>query len=256
MAPQEQPEPLLVSPSPLEEAAPLSEFSRLAMVFSSPSAAFRDIALRPRWWVPLIVVSIFASIFALAFDARVGWEQGMRTILQNSPQGANMTPAQLNQAAGRLAQFAKFQSYAAIVTTGVGFLIIALILKFVFDVLMGADLGVKRLMAIVGYANLPVVLSTLLTLLVLNLKQPEDFSIQNPLAFNVGAYLGSEAPAWLRSLGTSLDLFSFWVMALLAIGTSSASRRISFAKALTGVLACWGFYVILKVGAVGLQGLR
>ena len=78
----------------------------------------------------------------------------------------------------------------------------------------------------------------------------------NPLAFNVGAYLPSETAAWLKTLGSSLDVFSFWIMALIAIGISATARKVSFGKALVGVMIPWGIYVLLRVGAVAMQASR
>jgi hypothetical protein len=127
--------------------------------------------------------------------------------------------------------------------------IVAVLLMFLFDTMMSAGIGLKRMMAIVAYGFLPLVVQTLLSMLVLYLKDPEEFNLQNPLMFNVGAYLSTDAPAALRSLGSSIDLFSFWIMILLAIGVSSASRKIGFGKALTAIALPWALLVCLKVGA-------
>ena len=69
---------------------------------------------------------------------------------------------------------------------------------------------------IVGYGFLPTLVSSLLALLVMYLKPPEDFNIQNPLAFNAGAFMSNDNPLWLKSLAGSFDLFSFWIMSLMA----------------------------------------
>jgi hypothetical protein len=67
--------------------------------------------------------------------------------------------------------------------------------------------------------------------------------------FNVGAYLNPDSPAALRALGTSIDLFSLWILVLLAIGVSAAGRKVSFGKAFTGIFALWALLVCLKVAA-------
>ena len=117
--------------------------------------------------------------------------------------------------------------------------IVAVLLMFLFDTLMSAGIGLKRMMAIVAYGFLPTLLQTALSMVVLFLKDPEDFNLQNPLMFNVGAYLSSDSPAALRALGSSIDLFSLWIIVLLAIGISAAGRRISFGKALGGIAIPW-----------------
>ena len=92
---------------------------------------------------------------------------------------------------------------------------------FLFDTMMSAGIGLKRMMAIVAYGFLPMVIQTALSMVVLFLKDPEEFNLQNPLMFNVGAYLSPDSPAALRALGSSIDLFSLWIIVLLAIGVPS-----------------------------------
>jgi hypothetical protein len=129
-------------------------------------------------------------------------------------------------------------------------LVISACLIFVFNTLMGAELQFPSMMGIVSYSFLPSILSGLLTLLVMNLKDPDDFDLQRPLAFNVGAFLPDGVPRWAVTLGTSIDLFSFWIMALIAIGVSSTVRKIGFGKALMGVMFPWAVIVLLRTFAL------
>src|SRR5712691_8201709 len=82
----------------VEAAAPappqMSEFSRLVGVFVSPKEAFADIVKRPRWWIPVILISIFSTTVAVAYSNRVGFDTMIRQQLQTSAQGQNMTPQQ------------------------------------------------------------------------------------------------------------------------------------------------------------------
>ena len=96
MAPQEQPE--IPEFSDVTEAPPaaLSEFSRIAMVFSSPTEAFKDIALRPRWWVPILLIGLLSAIYAFVLDSKVGFESALRPVIQ--AQAANLTPVQAQAA--------------------------------------------------------------------------------------------------------------------------------------------------------------
>lgn len=237
------------------EQPPMSEISRVVGVFSSPSAAFRDIAARPRWWIPLILLGLFGTLFSIAFDNKVGFENFVRQTVERSPQAQNMTRPQLEQAANFGGRIARFASYGSVVVMLCSALVIAAVFKFVFDVLMGAEIGFNRMMGIVSYAYLPNLIATALSFLVLNLKPAEDFDLQNPLAFNAGAFMSAESPAWLRSLGSSIDLFSIWIMILMAIGISVAGRKVSFGKAFGGVLFPWALFVVLKVGAAAIRGV-
>jgi hypothetical protein len=232
----------------------MSEIARITGVFSSPGATFRDIAARPRWWIPVILMAIMSTVFLTAFGARIGFEQPTRQALEASPRAAQMTPAQLERAAQVGGTILRVVQYGSLVIVFLSIFFPALVFKFVFDVILGADIGLQRMLGIVAYAWLPTLISGALSLLVLNLKSPEDFNINNPLAFNAGAFLSSDSSAWMKSLGASLDLFSFWIIILIAIGVSVAGRKISFGKALAGVIFPWALYVVLKVGAAALQG--
>ncbi len=86
------------------------------------------------------------------------------------------------------------------------------------------------------------------------LKDPSDFDPQQGTIFDLGFYVGSSAPKWLASLASSIDLFTIWSMLLMATGLSAASRKLSWAKGLTAVLAPYLVWVVLKVGWAAFRG--
>ena len=228
----------------------MSEAGRLFGVFFSPGKAFADIARRPRWWVPVIISAILGTVFLNAFTQRVGWESVIRPAIERLPNAQSMTPQQREQAISNAARLYQYLGYGG---SAVGTLfyvfIIAVILMFIFDTILSAGVGLKRMMAIVAYGFLPLVVQTLLSMVVLYLKEPEDFNLQNPLMFNVGAFLSTDKPAALRALGSSIDLFTIWIIILLAIGVSTAARKISFGKAMAAIVFPWALLVCLKVVA-------
>jgi hypothetical protein len=106
----------------------------------------------------------------------------------------------------------------------------------------------KQALAVVAYASLPQVVATAANVLVMFLKDPTDFDLKNPAGYDLGFYLDPHAvPAWLVSLGSSIDVFSFWVILLMATGMAAVTRK-RWTTALTGVLIPWGVFVLLKVG--------
>jgi len=233
----------------------MSEISRLANVFLSPSAAFADIARRPSWWVP-IVLGVLASVaYIAAYSNHVGWEQLIRQQLDQNTRTQNISGAQREAAMQLAERIAPITGYVgAVVGPLLTVFIIAVVLMFLFDNIMGADLGLKRMMAIVSYAQLPRLIVTALSMLVMYLKPPEDFDLRNPLVFNIGALIPRDAPQWQRSLGGSFDAFTFWIIALTAIGICAASRKMKFGKALAGVLFPWALWVILVTGYMAAMG--
>jgi Yip1 domain len=232
------------TPPPVPEKAP-NELERLTGVFFSPHKVFPDIARRPRWWIPVLILGVLSMIFVQAYSQRVGWERLIRQQLDRSSQTANLSAEQRERAITVGVGVAKVVGYAAVVGTLFSVVVIAAVLFFLINTLMGANIRFGGMMGIVSYAFLPRVLSAVLSIVVMYQKPPDDFDIRNPLAFNAGVFVASDAAQWVKSLAQQLDLFSFWVIALMAIGISSAAPKISFAKALFAVIFPWALYVAL-----------
>jgi hypothetical protein len=227
----------------------MSEAARLGGIFFSPGKAFADIARRPRWWIPLILIAILSTIYLNAFTQRVGWDSVIRPAIESNQATQSMTAQQREQLIITYEGFYKYVGYLSVVGTLFSVFIVAVILMFLFDTMMSAGVGLKRMMAIVAYGILPLVIQTALSMVVLFLKDPEEFNLRNPLMFNIGAYMSADSPAALRALGSSIDLFSLWILVLLAIGVSAAGRKVSFGKAFTGIFSLWALLVCLKVAA-------
>ena len=227
----------------------MNEAARLAGVLFSPGKAFADIARRPRWWIPLILISILSTIYLTAFTQRVGWESVLRPAIESNQATQNMSVQQREQLITTAAGLLQVRRLRLCVTMLLYVFIVAVILMFLFDTMMSAGIGLKRMMAIVAYGFLPLVIQTALSMVVLYLKDPQEFNLRNPLVFNVGAFMSPDSPAALRALGSSIDLFSLWIIVLLAIGVSAAGRKISFGKAFAGIALPWALLVCLKVAA-------
>ncbi|HWB97671.1 MAG TPA: Yip1 family protein [Bryobacteraceae bacterium] len=245
-------EPALPEPA----VSHLSEPARLAGVLTDPKTAFRDIVTGPRWWVPMILVILLALVFNVTFSRRVGWDRFMEQTFDSNPRTQNMPADQRARAVEQAVRIVSITSYAgAIVGTPVMVAVEAGVLLLIFNFFLGAHLRFKQVFGVTSYALLPMLVSTVLALVVMLLKNPDDFNLRNPLAFNVGAFLDPQSTAkWLVSLGTSLDLFSIWVVILLAIGLAAAAPRLSFSKALTGVMTPWLVLVVLKSAWAGAFG--
>lgn len=227
----------------------LSEFSRLFGVFFSPSEAFADIARRPRWWIPMILLGIAATVLVASYGQHVGWERVVRQSIEQSSRAENLSVAQREQAIAGGTKVAQVAGYLAIVGPAFTILITSAVLLFIVNNLMGAELAFPSMLGIVGYGYLPGFLKTALATLVMFLKSPDNFDLRNPLMFNVGAFLPDGSARWLVVLGTNFDLFTFWTLALMAAGISVAARRFPYTKALAAVVFPWAIYVMLAVGA-------
>src|SRR5437763_6038475 len=121
---------------------------------------------------------------------RVGWE---RVIQQRQEMAgpavqqrlAQSSPEQREQEERIQLQIVPIFSYLAAVAGPPFFwLINAALLVLIVKVLMSVPLIFKQVYSIVAWAALPVVVQTILKIVVLYLKKPEEFNVMNPLAFN------------------------------------------------------------------------
>ncbi len=238
------------APAPETPAAGMSELGRLTGVLFDPKPAFADIVARPRWVVPLILLSLLSIVYMYLFSQRVGWERYMRKVIESSPRTESLTAEQREQVIQRQVPFAQVMGYVgAVAGPAIFALAVGGVLLFVANVVLGGQLRFKQTFGITCYASVIGVISTPLAILMMHLKIPDDFDVQNPTAFNIGAYLDPETTSkWVVSVASSVDLFTFWEMALLATGLSVAVRKLSFGRAFCWVAAPWAVYVVLKAG--------
>lgn len=234
----------------------MSEVGRILGIFTSPKTAFADIVERPRWYIPVIILTVLAVAYITAYSRHVGFERLIQQSMQQNSRVQNMPPEQRERAVEMGTKFGAISAYAgSVVGVTISTVVVAAVLMLTANGLMGAQLRFVQMLGITAYAFLTGIVTTTLSLIVMFLKPPEDFDIRNPLAFNPGAFLNPEStPKWLVALATSFDLLSFWTMALLALGITVAARKLSFGKALAAVLLPWIVFVLLKTGWIGLFG--
>jgi len=244
-------------PPPESTPAPMSEFSRIAGVFFEPAKTFEDVAARPRWLVPLLLVIFMTVVYMVTFSQRIGWERMMRQRFESTSAGAQLTEEQKEQRVAMAARFAPIGGFAgALVGLPVTYLLESAILLGIVAGMLSAPVKFKQVFAVVCYSGLLALISVPLSIAVMFLKNPDDFNMQNPLMFNPGAFLDPlSGSKFMYSLASSLDLFSFWAIFLVATGLKAAGgRRLSFGGALMAVIAPWAIYVLGKSALAGVFG--
>jgi hypothetical protein len=167
----------------------MSEVSRVMGVFFEPKKTFADIALRPSWVLPLILLILTGLGGTLAISQRIGWERVMRQSNENNSRLQQMSREQQEQALSLQMKFAQVIGYAApVVGPPIYCAIVAAVLLGI-TALMSAGLRFKQVFAVVVFSGMPRMISQILIIVVVFLKNPDDFNVRNPLAFNVGAFM-------------------------------------------------------------------
>jgi hypothetical protein len=249
-----------MSPENLPEEEPqpqqMSEVSRLTGVFFEPKKAFADIAERPRWIVPLVLTLLASLVFVTAISTRIGWDRVVRQQLEQRM--ATMSQDQraaVEKTMDLQVKIASISGYAApIIVVPLSYIIMAGVLLGIASGIMSAGIRFKQMFAIVCYSTLPGLISTALSIVVVFLKNPDEFNVQNPLGFNPGAYMDPlTTNKFVHSLATSLDLFVIWIVLLLALGIKAAAgKKLSFAGALCAVAIPW---VVVVFGKAAVSGM-
>ena len=233
----------------------LGEAARLTGVFFEPSKTFEDIAARPGFWAPLILIIIVSVVYLFLFSQHVGWERMMRQQFEQSSRAQQLSPEQREQMIQTQMRFAPVFAYVG-VTLGVaiGYLIWAGLLLGIVKGIMSAPVSFKQAFASVCYGSLPGVLFAIRGIAVMFLKSPEDFNLRNPLVFNPGAFMDPNSGSkFVYSIASSLDLFTFWTLILIGLGLKAAGgKRFSTGSAMTAVFLPWVIWTLCKAGLSGL----
>jgi hypothetical protein len=124
--------------------------------------------------------------------------------------------------------------------------------------LVGASLSYKKSLAVSFWGmGPPSIIVTILGIIFMYVKEPATLEIipANNVASNLGLLVSSRDNPVLHSILSSIDVFSFWTIFLLAVGYAAISeRRLTTKKAATGLLVLWGIYVLGKAGYHAILG--
>ncbi len=247
--------PEIVPPGDSQSAG-MSEISRLIGVFFEPKKAFADIGARPRWIVPLLLSMLAAFGVATQYTQKGVLRIAAQQQMAASPQFQQLPPDQRAQAEERGMKFGQIFAYCIPIVIPVMYLIMALVLWGLASGILSAPIRFGQVFAVVTYAQLPNVIMSILIVIVLQLKNVADFNVQNPLMFNPGAFMDMQTtPKFVYSLASSLDLFTIWILLLVATGLKAAAgKKLSFGGALFAVMLPWAVIILGKAALAGLTG--
>ncbi|MBI3670064.1 MAG: YIP1 family protein [Acidobacteria bacterium] len=242
---------MATTPAPAPEAqAPINHISRIFGVLFSPRATFEEIARRPSWIAPIVVLAILGSGVSFFLNQRVDWGSYIRQKAEQNPRFAQLTEEQKQNALGVQVKLAPVLTYVfGAVGAAIAALFFALVFWGAFNLFAGSGLRFSNSFGIAAHSLVPSGIGSLLGIVIMAAKKSGEIDPEHLVASNVGALLGNDAPRWLAALGSSLDIFWIWIFSLLAIGFSAANpKKASLGKALGIVFGLWAVWVLAKVG--------
>lgn len=237
-----------VTPPPVPARRP-NPFARIGGLLSNPGSTMADVADRPDWLVPfllILVLSVGANFFAAP---RLDIETGLRA--QLSERG--MSDQQIDEAVDRVAAFQKFGTPITAVTVII--LLIALAaLYMLLTRIMGGQGTYKQFFAVTNYAWLPqLVKGILVTLLLVRAGTLEPEQMGTLLKSNLGFLADPKEQGALFAVLSSIDLFNFAALALMIFGYGRASK-LGTQKTAVIVIVSYLVWVGARVGMAALRG--
>ena len=239
---------------PAEASSHLTQWQRLANIFSAPSKTFEDIHRGNRsWWMPLVILSLFAYMLFAAITLKVGWAQVAQNTVHQNPKNEEQleqAPPERRETTLRFMQYSMQGSFAAtpvfvLAALALGSLGLWGTINFGF----GGRATFGAVFAVWMYAALPGIIKSLLGAIVLFAgAAPESFNLANFAPTSLGAFLSptDTAPALYR-LATSLDITTIWTLVLLGMGTAIVAG----VKRSSGYIAVFGWWAIFVLFGVG-----
>ena len=237
----------------------LSEGARLINTFVAPSKTFTDLRRNASWWVPWLLMSVFAICFLQTVGAKLDWEQVAHNDMQASgklEKFEQAPPEQQKKIMGFTVTSYKVASWAAPVTVLLAGLIVAAVLMGLFNFGAGAEVTFKQSMAVVFYAWMPSILSSVLGIVSVLVGASSDsfregFTLKNPVATNPAYFMDPTKNRCLYGMASAADVFVIWIIILAGIGYSSVSKL----KKGTAIGMIAAAYIVYKLIASGISAM-
>lgn len=235
-----------------QEGIPSKSFlSRIAGVFVEPGITFEDIAKRPDFVAPLILLILVAISVVETMLTKVGMENVVMRALTQSGQAAKMSTAQLAQAVHRSAAIAGvFAQISAVLGVPIFMLVVAGFGMVVLRGFFGSEAKFKQVFSATCYAYMPSIVGGVMAVAVMLFGDPANFNPQSPAPTNLGFFLNPLTTSHaVLSLASSLDVIILWFLILLAMGLSRVTQKKVKTSSLFMIFAgAWILLVIVKVG--------
>jgi len=237
-------------PAPVAEPqAAISPFGRIIGVLFSPKATFEDIAHKPSWLLPVLISTVLGIASTVVLNQRMDWRDYITQQMEKSPRAANMPAEQKEKQVEISAKVTVYIVYLAGAIGSVCFaVIVGAVMMLAYNLVAGAGASFSQSLGIAAHSLVVGVVSTPIFLLVLLLRPKGTIDPENPVATNLAAFLPEESAKWLLTLCKSIDVFTIWMLLLIAIGFAAVNpKKLKGGKAYVVAFSVWGVVVVVKV---------
>ncbi len=237
-----------VPPAAPEAQATIGPIGRIIGVLFSPKSTFEDIARKPSWVAPIVLLTLIGLSMNVLLARKVDWRSFAEEQLMSSSRGQQIPADQRDLAIERQAKGTQFFCYIrGVIGTPFLALFLALVYWGAYALLGGARLTFGKSFAVIAYTMVPGGIRELLGIPILILKDPS--TLGNPYNFvgsNPGAYMSMSDAKWLSALASSLDVFIIWSVVLTAIGFHCMDpKKLPMSKSAGIVVGVYLFFTLL-----------
>jgi hypothetical protein len=247
-----------------EAPPPLPPADRVTGVFYEPDRVFKNLRYHPRWLAAFLVIVVFSLTYQLAFTQRVTPERIAGEMADKIIEGGWLQNSPISPEEFKARRIEEAKAPIGRVTNALGliggtlvFMLLLAGLYLLCVMAFGGRINFWQSLSVATYGSLPpVVISTILSLILLYVKSPEDIDAtkgsrglaradlgllfspaQHPLLFVIGSFIGV------------FSIYGWWVT---VSGMHNTATKISKASAWTIALLLWllGLVLVLILSAI------
>lgn len=226
-------------------------------IFTKPSETFGRLVARPTWWLPFVLTVLATAGSFWIVMPKIDMDRTIRESIEKRMEksGRTASPEVIQRQVEGAKKMTPLYLGIGVAASAVFFFVVSLVLWGGAKA-MGADARYAQLLAIWGHSGLASLVGVLVSIPIF--LQLPDASLtqeqaQHVLKSNLGAFLDESTPAALRSLASSVDLFSIAVLFLLVLGFRRLPGLSKGAATWTPIVL-WGLAVALKVAWKAVMG--
>jgi hypothetical protein len=235
-----------IPPAFLPEEKLMGEASKVLNIFFEPRRVFESLKVEPTWLIPFLIVILLAIgsfyyTYPLIIDQQVERIEEMEQIPE--ARKLEIIDGMREKDSPPLWQLAIPPVFGLIVLV-----VVAGVLFFVFNVLLGGDSTYRRVLSVYSYSGLVLIPAMIVKFPLVMIKG--DLNVQTSLALLLSA---NAKDTFLYSVFSSFDIFNFWQVILVSMGMG-VMYKYSTKKAFVAVLVLWIIYILAKSGLSTLLG--
>ena len=235
--------------TPADAPAPMSFFERLTGIFFEPTSVFRNLRAHPNWLAALIIISLLSFAYTTAFTYRLTPDKIIGFRYDKLVEKGWIPADRAAEARANEIEQAKSPTRPArdAITTFVALFVIMAVVAALYMLgvlLFGGRIGFWQAFSVAVWAALPpVVIGTVLSLVLLYIKDPDDIHPilgQGGLVTdNPGSLVKPADSPVLFAVLSAFGVLKFYGVWLTATGLRNGGERVSSTSAWTIAIIFW-----------------